>query len=335
MSKASGLVLILAGGGIAAYAFATSGDDLQEQASRPLQQEVARSTPASVQVAELPTESKPREEPPKPAAAAPAPAAKPVEAAPPPWTPSVTLAQRAAETATRTPVSPAPKAVAIPNDRASLARELQKELRRVGCYDGEINGAWTTSSRRAMKSFTDRVNATLPIEEPDYILLSLVQSHQDIACGKPCPAGQAINSDGRCMPASLMAQGSRKSTQPVAKAPAADRPAPAITGWSTTATAVAPSLPTPPGEGRMALAGPKPDAKPGSPADDRARLAAVPSAPDAAAPRDGVRHNGPVPPVGVYDRRPRYVPPTNRASRASRQNSFARSVFKRMEANNF
>ena len=75
-------------------------------------------------------------------------------------------------------------------NRAALVRELQKELTRVGCYDGDISGTWTTSSRRAMRDFTDRVNAKLPIDEPDQILLSLVQGHRQKACGIACAAGQ-------------------------------------------------------------------------------------------------------------------------------------------------
>ena len=82
---------------------------------------------------------------------------------------------------------PAPKAVApqriAPEDQAALARELQKELKRVGCYNGEISGVWTTSSRLAMKTFVERVNAALPIDKPDPVLLSLVHGHREPACG--------------------------------------------------------------------------------------------------------------------------------------------------------
>src|SRR5258708_6448997 len=97
------------------------------------------------------------------------------------------------------PASP-PRAGPIPKGRDTLARELQKELKRVGCYEGELNGAWTPATRRAMKAFTDRVNASLPVDEPDAILFAMVQSHQDRACGKPCPSGQGSNEDGRCLP---------------------------------------------------------------------------------------------------------------------------------------
>jgi hypothetical protein len=70
--------------------------------------------------------------------------------------------------------------------RLALTRDLQRELKRVGCYDGEIDGHWGTGSRVAMKTFTERVNATLPVDEPDNILLALVQGQKDKACGK-CP----------------------------------------------------------------------------------------------------------------------------------------------------
>jgi hypothetical protein len=96
-------------------------------------------------------------------------------------------------------------AVPAPADRAALTRELQRELKRVGCYEGQINGIWTTSSRMAMQTFTERVNAALPIDEPDSVLLSLVQAYSGVACGKSCPAGQDMVLSGHCLPTALIA----------------------------------------------------------------------------------------------------------------------------------
>jgi len=145
-------------------------------------------------------------------------------------------------------------------DRASLTRELQRELKRVGCYDGEISGVWTQSTRNAMRAFTGRINATLPFEEPDGILLALAQGHKDKACGMPCPAGQGQASDGRCLPNAILVHSKKVPTAPVAvaqRAINAEAPAtPAITGWATTTIAAPPASPIPPPEGRMALAGP-------------------------------------------------------------------------------
>ena len=121
------------------------------------------------------------------------------------------------------PPRPVPSAAApranLPNpaDRAGLARELQKELKRVGCYDGDLNGAWTAATRQAMRRFTERVNAKLPLEHPDLILLKLVQSH----------------------PANVCSSGS-------VKAPADEEPAqnstPLIIGAAASATAAATAL---------------------------------------------------------------------------------------------
>ncbi len=96
-----------------------------------------------------------------------------------------------------------------PGDDASkhaLTRSIQAELTRVGCFDGDADGTWSSATRRAMKTFTERVNASLPTEEPDYILLTLLQGHAARACGKACPVGQALSNDGRCEPRAILAQ---------------------------------------------------------------------------------------------------------------------------------
>ena len=95
--------------------------------------------------------------------------------------------------------------------RRELTRDLQTELKRVGCFDGDINGTWSPASKKAMSAFMDRVNATLPVEDPDYILLTLVQGHSAQACGKGCPPGQGLSNDGRCQPRSILAQSARRS----------------------------------------------------------------------------------------------------------------------------
>jgi hypothetical protein len=107
------------------------------------------------------------------------------------------------------PAPPAPAAAAKPidpTDRVALARALQRELKRVGCYHGEITGVWTTSSRMAIKTFNERVNATLPVDNPDPVLLSLVQNHRDRACGAACPPGQTPAEDGVCVPNAMVAK---------------------------------------------------------------------------------------------------------------------------------
>ena len=97
----------------------------------------------------------------------------------------------------------------VPHGRDAIGRQLQKELKRVGCYSGELNGVWTTSTRRAMQAFTDRVNAVLPIDQPDAILLALVQAHSGKVCGAPCPAAQGLSRDAQCVPNPILAMTGR------------------------------------------------------------------------------------------------------------------------------
>jgi hypothetical protein len=153
---------------------------------------------------------------------------------------------------------------AIPKDRDTLARELQKELKRVGCYVGELNGAWSPSTRRAMKMFIDRVNASLPVEEPDPILYAMVRGERDQVCGQACQVGERLTQDGRCVPTAILAKANGRAPTLESSITSAEKPR-TITGWSVTNTALdtppstasdssrSPSMPI---EGRMALAGP-------------------------------------------------------------------------------
>ena len=184
---------------------------------------------------------------------------------------------------------PQSQAAPIPSDRVTLVRELQRELSRVGCYSGPLNGVWTTSTRTAMKSFIDRVNAILPVEDPDAILLSLVRSHQGQGCGS-CPAGQSLAKNGRCLPVAILAHAGKKG---------APEPAPAISGWTTTTTAAAPT-PAPLPADRMALAGPESQAV----ASETPPAPAAPASKTARAGRAYERRGSLTP---TYSRRSRFV----------------------------
>ena len=294
MSKAGGLVLIASGLAVAAYAMTSDNDASGPNAAGQIT--VAKSTSVNERPGLDVTVPKPQPVF-RPSAPASARAAEPAPGFSAPVV--VNVAPRPSEV-----LAAQPRATAIPRDRDALARELQKELRRVGCYEGELNGAWTPSTRRAMKAFTDRVNATLPVDEPDAVLFTMVASQRDAICGKSCPAGQGISEDGRCLPNAILAKAARRTPTatvaqlPRAHPPLAERPAAAITGWSTTtataaratppvvavapvhppAIALVPPVASPPAEGRMALAGPTAEATP-TPPD--ATLPVTASPPDA------------------------------------------------------
>ena len=151
------------------------------------------------------------------------------------------------------PASQAPPVVTpgLPTDRATLTRQLQRELKRVGCYSGDINGVWTTSSRLAMKAFVDHANASLPIHAPDPVLLSLVRSHPDGTCAAPCPpgrvceptapAGRTNDEQASVAPAAVTAATAASAAaaaapKPSAKSGAASDPAVSPPGSETTRT---------------------------------------------------------------------------------------------------
>ena len=77
-----------------------------------------------------------------------------------------------------------------------LVRDIQRELKRVGCYAQEIDGDWTAGTRKAMKDFRDRVSAALPVERPDPAQLVLLQSQPQMVCREACRV--AGSADYRC-----------------------------------------------------------------------------------------------------------------------------------------
>lgn len=144
--------------------------------------------------------------------------------------------------------------------RFELARDLQRELKRAGCYGGDITGVWSPSTKRAMSAFMDRANATLPINAPDYILLSLVENHGDISCATACPSGQAMSASGRCVPDVVAAQTSKRVKSPDQRriAEARARAEPERLPWLDRdgKSIVAQAAPRTPPPGMMSIGGP-------------------------------------------------------------------------------
>jgi len=251
MSKAAGLVLILAGLGFGALALAQSNDvgPQPEAAQLPTNNAIAKRPILKPEMVPVPQHG------------APAPRISSHVV--------TTAARRMGEP--RTP----PERFAIPKGRDALTRELQKELRRVGCYEGEISGTWSQSTRRAMRTFIERMNARLPIEEPDAVLYAMVKGQHEPVCGKACAAGEAQAADGRCVPAFVLAQAKSKPAAPASVTTAAiEKPAAAIGGRlpRTTPQSADPSMTdaaskngVPQFAGRMGLAGPPVGPTPGTP----------------------------------------------------------------------
>jgi hypothetical protein len=75
----------------------------------------------------------------------------------------------------------------VPRDPEALTREIQRHLKRVHCYDGAVNGKWGPQMRAAIKAFADQINARLPVDRPDYVLLRLTQAQEGRVCGTAEP----------------------------------------------------------------------------------------------------------------------------------------------------
>lgn len=210
MGKAAGFLLILAGVGTAAYV--VPAFDVKEEPRRALPAASTGSSPVSspassmttASIAPVPVQAAPQAVAPRAVPAA-EPVREPVAVAKARPSLAVEPGPVKVDTASE-PIKVAAGTPARTDQRLALTKEIQRELRRVGCYAGDIDGEWSSDTRAAMKTFIDRVNATLPIDQPDHILKTLVSGHPGDACGRSCPAGQTAAANGRCMPTQVIAQ---------------------------------------------------------------------------------------------------------------------------------
>ncbi len=139
------------------------------------------------------------------------------------------------------------------SERWRLVRDLQTELRRVGCYSGKLDGSWGAGSKYAIRAFLQNLNSTLPTDQPDHFMLSLLRSQQGVVCGKPCQHGYTKSSSGRCLPYAITAQTPESKdglTAPTARLVRSNGQLAGVAGsWQRRA----------PLEGRMAVGGPATD----------------------------------------------------------------------------
>lgn len=175
--------------------------------------------------------------------------------------------------------------------RLELIRNLQRELKRVGCYAGDVDGEWGNGSRRGLRAFMEQAKASMTNDVPDLIQLTLVRGHTGVACASPCPPermspGTVSPGTGQCLNGPMMA--SRRGTDmrtatgglsngavaaPVAipsrataqavtplSLPLQAQPANSIaTGAIEQTASVAPQIVLPPLTGRMTVGGPTPE----------------------------------------------------------------------------
>ena len=92
----------------------------------------------------------------------------------------------------------AEKAKAAPGpqiDPRDMARLLQLELKRVGCFDGAVNGKLDSSTRGALKNFSKLASLSLPDDELSNDTLKIIRGVDKRVCPLVCKSGERVDGE--------------------------------------------------------------------------------------------------------------------------------------------
>ena len=93
----------------------------------------------------------------------------------------------------------APKRSAAPTvTAADIARNLQRELKRVGCDPGAVDGKWGEDTMHAMQRFNRRAHAGLEVKVASLDALQAIRQHKERVCPLVCARGFRAEDD-RCV----------------------------------------------------------------------------------------------------------------------------------------
>jgi len=85
-----------------------------------------------------------------------------------------------------------------PSDPAKLVRDLQTELKRIGCLDGAADGDWGNQSKKALKDFAHHAKLSITNDEPTEDVLRAAAAMKTRVCPVVCD-GDEKPVDGRCV----------------------------------------------------------------------------------------------------------------------------------------
>jgi len=117
-----------------------------------------------------------------------------------------------------------------------VTRELQGELKRVGCDPGNIDGDWNAASRRALQNFNKHAGTKLDVRIASFDALGELRSRRAPICPLACDRGLRVQGN-RCVP-NDPSGGRRNADRNHIRRTFAVRPAPSS---ATAPTASAPS----------------------------------------------------------------------------------------------
>jgi len=86
----------------------------------------------------------------------------------------------------------------VPSDPAKLIRDLQTELKRIGCLDGAADGDWGNQSKRALKDFAHHAKLSIPNDEPTEDALRAAAAMKTRVCPVVCDGDEKLV-NGRCV----------------------------------------------------------------------------------------------------------------------------------------
>ena len=117
-----------------------------------------------------------------------------------------------------------------------VTRELQGELKRVGCDPGNVDGDWNAASRRALQNFNKHAGTKLDVKNASLDALGELRSRRAPICPLACDRGLRVQGN-LCVP-NDPSGGRRNSDRNHVRRTFAVRPAPSS---ATAPTASAPS----------------------------------------------------------------------------------------------
>jgi len=83
-------------------------------------------------------------------------------------------------------------------DRQEIARSLQLELKRVGCFDGAVDGEFSGATRAALRNFIKFAAIKLPQDELTPDALKAIRDFSKRVCPLVCPSNERAEGD-RCI----------------------------------------------------------------------------------------------------------------------------------------
>ncbi len=105
---------------------------------------------------------------------------------------------------------------------SDLARDVQRELIRIGCASGDVKGTWTPQAKEAVRKFNRYAHARLEFERPSAEMVSVLRGHDTRVCPLECGRGMQARGDA-CVAVDRAEPPKSRNTEPTSRARERDR----------------------------------------------------------------------------------------------------------------